>query len=567
MSTSNKNETLVELKKLLTNIKNLEYAKKELDSCEKKLKEAKEISTYDAYFDKKPTDQYQKERQKYISENKNRKETQKRTFLIVSIVILIALAVFWACMATPDVNSAYLQTPEIIKEYSGMCIVDNVYDLDIKLNITSCDENGAFQGTLEFFDYDSLAGTNIHGKFSTKGQITSKSREGYINATLSFDKWIEETTTNSWRFENAFKEMPLKISGNHQVIRNFTNELYACSADYKPQAITDLNTPEIINTYSGKFDPGIGYVSDASITIQSCDASGKVVATFEYSFKEGYFQGDDKWKLDGQITNKYDDGSVIIEFVPTEAIYNNYQLYDAETMTVEIYDNYRSVESDEGINWYYEDTGFAKDPDPLTTPTHTAFKASAPIVFPVLIALIVVVYVILSRQKTDVLTNAQKRKLDELNAQDAKNRQENQKAQQIAMEKESERKQSEIVACTSKLNHAADRVAMYAYECANVTILHDDDKTVDNIEFLIHKLESGRADTLKEALHLLDDEKERRKERNARAFWEFQESQRRAQEAANARADQIYHNMNVEYEQRKQTKELEKIREYLEDNK
>ena len=117
MSTSNKNETLVELKKLLTNIKNLEYAKKELDSCEKKLKEAKEISTYDAYFDKKPTDQYQKERQKYISENKNRKETKKRTFLIVSIVILIALAVFWACMATPDVNSAYLQTPEIIKEY------------------------------------------------------------------------------------------------------------------------------------------------------------------------------------------------------------------------------------------------------------------------------------------------------------------------------------------------------------------------------------------------------------------------------------------------------------------
>ena len=79
------------------------------------------------------------------------------------------------------------------------------------------------------------------------------------------------------------------------------------------------------------------------------------------------------------------------------------------------------------------------------------------------------------------------------------------------------------------------------------------------------KLESGRADTLKEALQLLDEDAHRRKESNARAFWEFQESQRRAQEAANARADQIYHNMNVEYEQRRQTRELEKIRESLED--
>jgi hypothetical protein len=56
MSNLSKNETITELRKLLSNIKNLEYAKKELDSCEKKLKEAKEISTYDAYFDKKPTD-------------------------------------------------------------------------------------------------------------------------------------------------------------------------------------------------------------------------------------------------------------------------------------------------------------------------------------------------------------------------------------------------------------------------------------------------------------------------------------------------------------------------------
>ena len=133
------------------------------------------------------------------------------------------------------------------------------------------------------------------------------------------------------------------------------------------------------------------------------------------------------------------------------------------------------------------------------------------------------------------------------------------------MEKESKRKQSEIAACTSKLKHATDLVATYACECANITILNDEDKTIDNIEFLIHKLESGRADTLKEALQLLDEDAHRRKESNARAFWEFQESQRRAQEAANARADQIYHNMNVEYEQRRQTRELEKIRESLED--
>lgn len=564
MSDLNKREIIAELKALRDNIQNFEAAQQNLQSCEAKLKEAEEIST-STYYNKYPTDNYQTEHKKYIFENKKRKETKKRVFFTVTIAILVAMIALWLCMSGIFTKNTYLYTPEILKEYSGTYEADHIPALDVHLSIISCEENGTFQGMFEFSGYENLLNSDIHGKFSVTGQIQTKSREGHVNATLSFNEWLEKAAGRARMLESEFKEIPIKISNNCQIIKGLTSDLHVCSSDYKPQASTDLNTPEIINTYSGEFDPGIGYLSTATISIESCDESGKVMGTFEYSFKEGFFQGDDKWKIEGQIIEKYDDGTVKIQFVPIESIYNNYDLYDAETMIVEIYDNYRSLISDEGMYWFYEDEGFKKNPDPVVTPIQNAFRISALIVFPIYIALIIIVYIIILRQKTDVFTDTQKRRLDELSAQDAANRQKNQKAANIARAERSKYKQSQIAKCTSDVNQATQRVAMYANECAKITILSDEDKTIDNVEFLIHKLESGRADTLKEALHLLDEDVIRRKERNARAFWEFQESQRRAQEAANARLDQMYHNMNVEYEQRRQTRELEKIRESLED--
>ena len=88
---------------------------------------------------------------------------------------------------------------------------------------------------------------------------------------------------------------------------------------------------------------------------------------------------------------------------------------------------------------------------------------------------------------------------------------------------------------------------------------------MEKVNFLIEKMESGRADSLKEALILLDADIQRRHDSWLRAELAHQESMRRMQAEAEARRDQMYHNLNVEYQQRRQADELEKIRKALED--
>ena len=246
---------------------------------------------------------------------------------------------------------------------------------------------------------------------------------------------------------------------------------------------------------------------------------------------------------------------------PETQIYHNYMFYYPERMEVEIYDNNRSLSSRAGMDWFYEDEGFKKDPDPAKTPLQIAVNKAAPIVFPAYIVLAIVILVVLSNKKVAAFTPEQQRRLEEMRKLDAANALKNERSRADS----AARAKKEAAEYRQWLEGARQRVQESAYLCSQMRILSDEDKSLANVEFLIQKMESGRADSLKEALNLLDKDAAERQERFLRAEIAHQESMRRMQAEAEARRDQMYHNLNVEYQQRRQAEELEKIRKALED--
>ena len=243
MSDLNKREIIAELKALRDNIQNFEAAQQNLQSCEAKLKEAEEIST-STYYNKYPTDNYQTEHKKYIFENKKRKETKKRVFFTVTIAILVAMIALWLCMSGIFTKNTYLYTPEILKEYSGTYEADHIPALDVHLSIISCEENGTFQGMFEFSGYENLLNSDIHGKFSVTGQIQTKSREGHVNATLSFNEWLEKAAGRARMLESEFKEIPIKIGkelAGQKIAVKFRGEYFTTKVNSKGKGVLKIS--------------------------------------------------------------------------------------------------------------------------------------------------------------------------------------------------------------------------------------------------------------------------------------------------------------------------------------
>ena len=552
MSSSTKSADLAELKTLRSHLKNWENAKKEVQSYEDALRKANSKSASDLHYYHASTDNYEKEHAKYYAEHEKKNSEKIGGFVVLAVAILVILGICWICMSGKFARNTYLHTPEIVKEYSGVYYNVQGHERNCTITITSCKENGNFEGTFEFSGKEAYTNKPFYGKYSVSGKITKKSAEGYVNATLEFKEWIERPS--GW---DPLETLKLKIYDNYEAIRCLEYNMSLHATDSERTAVSDLYTPEILKTYSGEFDPNT-IVGEASITIESCSKSGEVTGILEYSFAE---HGGGKWTLSGQITKKFSDGSVVMTLNPGEKIYHNYMFYYPESIEVEIYDDYRSLSSLEGMQWFYEDEGFKKDPNPAKTPLQAAVNKAAPIVFPAYIVLAIVILVVLSNKKVAAFTPEQQRRLEEMRKLDAANAIKNERSRADS----AARAKKEAAEYRQWLEGAKQRVQESAYLCSQMRILSDEDKTLANVEFLIQKMESGRADSLKEALNLMDEDTRQRRESFMRAEIAHQESMRRMQAEAEARRDQMYHNLNVEYQQRRQAEELEKIRKALED--
>ncbi len=103
------------------------------------------------------------------------------------------------------------------------------------------------------------------------------------------------------------------------------------------------------------------------------------------------------------------------------------------------------------------------------------------------------------------------------------------------------------------------------------SVLASSEKTLEVVGFVIDKLERRRADSVKEALNLMDEESRRRAQAMADAQWRAWEAQRARDEQWQRDREQFWHNYNMQSaanERAAQAKrtadELERIRKDLE---
>ena len=561
MNNPYKSAELAELKELHNNLKSLEHVSQNIASVESSIKDLSGKSYNGPQGYQLTTNHYQKEFNAYVSKNQTKKAAILGSVLVVAVVILVIMGICWLCMSGIFAKDTYLHTPEIIKEYAGTYYTVSGHQLNSKLTITSCNEKGAFDGTFEFSGQDQYTDKTVSGKYSVTGKITTKSREGYVNATLKFKEWIDRPSGY-----NPLNDMQIKIYDDYQAIRCFGYNMCMYASDrIQPTAVADLDTQEIIGTYSGDFTPNTGDKGTASIIIDSCDASGQVTGIFEYFFTGNIKNGTGKWTLTGQITEKYSDGTVVLTLNPNEQVSNNYMFYYPSAMTAEIYNNYRSLDSSEGIHCFYEDEGFKEDPDPVQTPTQQMVNKVAPVAFPVYIVVALVVLAILASKKTDVFTEEQQRKLDELLKKDNENQKTNEAANKQRALQQKQRDQETLENSRAMLRSFRAQQQELQQKINECSLLGSGDKSALTVESLIYRMESGRADSVKEALLQLDESNRRFYEEQMRTEMERQERDRRIRAEADARWNQAMHNMAVEREQRRQSDELERIRKALED--
>ena len=549
MSGLNKNAELAELKTLRTRLSNWDKAKKDVQHFESKIYSLRNKSDNSVHYHQEPTNRYEEAYRRMSSANSEKSNKVVGTVFAIAVVILMAMIVGWLVLSGVFAEDTYLYTPEIVQEYTGIYYTSSDQQMNAKLKITSCAEDGTYEGTFVFYNDDA----SVEGEYTVTGKIKTKSREGYVTASLKYNEWVKRPLGYV-----PLNDMDIKIYSDCQKIRGLNYGMMLYSADYECKPVADLYTPEILQKeYTGKRS---GYTGTLTIVLNSCAQSGYVQGQLKYE----HSSGTSTWKLSGMITEKYNDGTVVLQLEAEEESIEGFRNYYPSTIELRIYDDGKSYDCSEGMQFFYEDEGFKKDPDPARTPVQKAVNTAAPIVIPVYIVLAVVILVVISKKKSS-LTPEQQNRLNALMKQDAESKAKNENARKRAIDQARKDDQKMLADYRQLLEGAKQREKEAAYLYSQSYILSDKDKSMEKVNFLIEKMESGRADSLKEALILLDADIQRRHDNWLRAELAHQESMRRMQVEAEARRDQMYHNLNVEYQQRRQADELEKIRKALED--
>ena len=552
MSNLSKSEQISALKTLQTDLKNVENSKKLISFYQSDIDQISRKSYSDTTLTKLSTNNYENQMRKYREGKQKRNDKQLTIFFVAAVIGLIALIVLWIVVAV-STKSTYLHTPEIIGKYSGTYYsYEQQYEATI--NITSCSKSGKIEGDFEFST--NRYSDDIYGKYKIKGWVTEKSKDGDVSLTIEGDEWIEKPYGYR-HLDNA----TYIIHEDYKILRSTESNMCLYASDYKqPTTVSNLETPEILGTYKCQYNTCDSSADGgANITINSCDATGKVTGILDY--KDNEYDTPSKWEVSGQITEKYDNGSLKLTLTPGQRLEGGATIIKPPVMELFIYDNYRSVYSEQGAYYLHHDEFFSKDPDYVVSP----YRKMMPPIFFSYLGIAIVLFIILAGRKNDKLTDQEKQRLDELARLDEEHKKQNEtaKKQHIAQAKQEDQKL--LAQYKSKLEDAENSYEQQLKKVKENTVISPDDKTLSNVEFLIYRLETGRADTVKEALLQLDESNRRTQSELLRMEREFQESRRRRQAEAEAYVNQKIHNLTVEREQRRQSDELERIRKAMED--
>lgn len=118
-------------------------------------------------------------------------------------------------------------------------------------------------------------------------------------------------------------------------------------AIYPNLEVKELNTPEIVQVYSGTYDAG-SKDGTAIITILSCDDSGNLTGTFEFFVEATY----GKYNVTGHINSKKNNGDVELVLTAGDWIIEADGFNPIDRMDVTISDDYQNFRcSSLSINW------------------------------------------------------------------------------------------------------------------------------------------------------------------------------------------------------------------------
>lgn len=555
----------------ITELKKLQGLLKEQDELDDRIKKqetlVKNARKFPEYSPQLKTDNCKTRRSEMIREKEKKGTRTRRLFWLVAIVVFVAAIIVWRIMVTPsEKNPSYLYTPEIVREYSGLCYTVSNEEVEGTLTIESCNPKGELKGTFSFLKENRFNEIyNQTGSYRFKGTVLSKSRDSYITAELELTVW-EERKNSSVRA--PWEKIQIKIYDDYRVLHCFDNEMWLYTDDYKRSPVEDLYTPEIIKEYSGNCK--IRSTCAANISITDCDNSGRLAATFEYFLNDVPA----KCEIEGQITKKYDDGYVEFDLYFPHSGYGwtiepSDMYFPNGSQHFVIFNDFRSIECTDYyvlyINWFYEDEGFTKDPDKVEGPMDYIKKKAPLAIFVIYPVLVIIISIFIARKNPEKLTQKEQSELDRLTALDKENEAENDR-----LRKEYEiKKRDECVLNSTRLQEKLDNLlyerSVLQAKIDAITVLAPCHKKEYTVNFVISRLAGQYADSIKEALLQLE---KKNKEDIAEIIRENERiiSQRHQEEFEQKLLEnQAAHNRAVEKELNKQTKEIEELRKNIED--
>ena len=499
--------------------------------------------------------------------------------VIVAVIGLIALYMSKYILA----EDGYLYTPEIVDQYTGQYYHDIHWDeaeglQDHVFTITSCDADGKLWGKFEcFLDGECL------GSYNFSGRIDGKSEDGYLEATIYREGWIVEPYYEDYLPEEISSIVICDDFTTVKVISSFDGS--PCQVYSSAELETNLETPEIIRSYSGEYGT-YEFSHDDSVgttTITSCDPDGYVTGYFEFYDNGNY----GKYSLDGYITEKHANGIVYLTLSAGEWIEQPGYYSPLEDMSMVIFDDYSSlscyqywmewsddvtvghlgIESETDVDSETEEEPVLLKKRPLTEEERALKKLMLILIVATPIIGFILLVILKRVLKLNCLNKEELQQFNSMQELDQKNYQENKsydarvkKRNDEAFEKTWKYRQEILADLTQTLKGLESEVR-------ENDVLGSKDKKLDVVNYVIDILESRRADSIKEALNKYDEWVKKHDQEILDYYnrkWDEYDRKLKAQQEAEDYMNQAFHRMKLQREAEKQTDELKRIRKELE---
>lgn len=188
--------------------------------------------------------------------------------------------------------------------------------------------------------------------------------------------------------------------------------------------------------------------------------------------------------------------------------------------------------------------------------------------FGIMAAICVVAMVVLSILNKVRLSDKQNMWIAEGNRIDEENKRKNENLEREAIKKKVKEQNASMRVYRNEIAREEERLSLYEAKLALMDVLAKQDMNLETVEFLINQIETRRANSVTDALRQYDahnrDVSKRQFEYDMARMRQEQEAERRLREAEDG-LRQTLHNLEMQKEAKRATRELEEINQRLRD--